>query len=86
MATRAREELQAALRQGDATTARRIIDRIRQMLTGGPETAELAADLANLASTEKYLLLGEYGPSTKLAHYQSERRKQGQRSPPPQST
>jgi Ca-activated chloride channel family protein len=85
MAAKAREELHAALLQGNAATAKTIIDRIREMISGGPATVEMKADLENLVATEEFLQRGMLGTSAKMAHYMWDRRRQGRRSPPPQS-
>jgi hypothetical protein len=83
-AAKAREELRQALQQGNAATAKNIIDRIRGLIAGGPATEEMQADLANLVATEEYLNVGQLGSSLKMAHYMWDRRRQGRRSPPPQ--
>ena len=74
-----------ALHQGDIASAQTILDRIREMILGGPETAEMRAELENLMATEEFLKLGQLSSSAKMAHYMAERRKQGRGSPPPQS-
>jgi Ca-activated chloride channel homolog len=82
MAAKARNEVIAAIDRGDATTARSGIDKIRQLLSGVPKTAETTAEWANTATTEEFLILGQIDSARKSAHYQQHWRKRGQSTPP----
>jgi Ca-activated chloride channel family protein len=83
MATRAREEYQAALHRNDLGSARQILDRMREVYANAPQTSEILADLANLAATQAMLDLGQITGSRKMSHGQAYYRKQGRRAPPP---
>jgi Ca-activated chloride channel family protein len=82
MAAAARKEVIAAIDRGDPTAARTWLDRIRQVLSGAPKTAETDAEWANTATTEEFLVLRQMGSARKSAHYQQWQRKRGQGSKP----
>jgi Ca-activated chloride channel family protein len=85
MATKARDEFHTALQRGEIATAQAILDRIRAIVSNTPETAETRAELENLAATEELFKLGQFGSSSKMAHYLAHQRKQGRGSAPPKS-
>jgi Ca-activated chloride channel family protein len=77
MAAQARKEVIAAIDRKDVAAASRASGRIRDVLSGAPQTAEVTSEWANLQKTEDSLILGQLSSSRKAAHYQQWHRKKG---------
>ncbi len=82
MAAKARKEAISAIDRGDDVSASHSFEAIRAVLSGAPQTAEVASEWANLDSTQELFAQGQMGSARKASHYRQYFRKRGQGTTP----